>query len=85
MAMEKRVGFVLDADQVEQACEAFIAARLQADEEARAKLVIEGPRVAFRCTINVSKKRKPRAKKKLDVSVDGKVDAGAGGKERVAP
>ncbi len=66
--MEKRLGFTLDQRQVEQACVAFITSRLQADEEAKATAHVvmdddKGP-TCVACQITVTKKRKPRIRKK---------------------
>lgn len=61
MAMEKRVGFTLDHKQVEQACVAFVAPRLQADEQARADLNVDTDGLVS-CTVDVSKKRVRKAK-----------------------
>lgn len=66
MAMEKRVGFTLDAAQIEQACVAFVASRLLPDEEAKAVLRfnIDGATgKEVNCDILVAKKRKPRTPK----------------------
>lgn len=65
MSDGKRVGFILDADQIEQACVAFIQSRLQTDEVARGTLMQPEPGNVsdVRCQIEVSKKRKPREKK----------------------
>jgi hypothetical protein len=66
MSMAKRVGITLTQAQIELACEAFVAARLLPDEQATASLHINGignPQLVT-CAIEVSKKRKPRERKK---------------------
>jgi hypothetical protein len=65
MSMAKRVGFTLDQKQVEQACVAYVSARLLPDEQATASLHINGignPELVT-CAIEVAKKRKPRTRK----------------------
>lgn len=62
MGMERRVGFLLDDGQIQEACVAAIRGRLQPDEEAVGKLFVSAENIV-RCEIVVSKKRKPRAKK----------------------
>jgi hypothetical protein len=62
--MARRVGFTLTRQQIEAACESFVAARLLPDEEARATLIAStGPSDNIMCEIDVSKKRKPRTRK----------------------
>ena len=61
--MQKRVGFVLTIAQVQQACEAFIAPRLLDDEEASAVVQADVDGTVI-CRIDVSKKRKPRTRRK---------------------
>jgi|GEM_PF-2881343 len=60
MVMEKRVGFTLTQGQIEAACVAYVANRLQDDEAAVATVHINGmgadPQVVS-CDIAVAKKR----------------------------
>jgi hypothetical protein len=69
--MEKRVGFTLDTKQIEQACEAYVAARLLPDEEASARVILNKldlDNVHIFCDVAVSKKRKPRKPRKNGAS-----------------
>ena len=65
--MEKRVGFALTQAQIERACEAYVAPRLLPDEEASARVMLNKldlENVHIFCDVAVSKKRKPRVRRK---------------------